>query len=142
MASMVVVTGVKAVIGKMKAYDIKAQNQLKVRLLIAAKLLKRESMKIVPRDKGHLIGSAYHRLIPAGWLSDAIVGYTAEYAVYVHEDLDKAHGAAYNKKYAKEIANQKDKYHKAKRPDEQAKFLERPVRNNRSRILRILAFDI
>ena len=142
MAGMIAVTGVNQVIAKMKAFDKMAIAKLQTRLVIAAKLLKRESMKIVPRDKGHLIGSAFHRLIPAGWLSDAIVGYTAEYAIYVHEDLDKAHGAAYNKKYAAEIADNKNKHFKQKKPDEQAKFLERPLRDHRSKILRLLAFGL
>jgi hypothetical protein len=53
-----------------------------------------------------------------------VVGYTAAYALYVHEDLEKTHGAEYNEKHAEEIA--------AGAPDrgeqQQAKFLERPAR--------------
>ena len=66
-----------------------------------------------------------------------VVGYNAGYAVYVHEDMNKAHGAAYNAKYAAEIASGLTPSGKVKKgwkgrtnrgADQQAKFLEKPVR--------------
>lgn len=57
-----------------------------------------------------------------------VVGYTQNYAVYVHEDLTKAHGAAFNVKHAAEIASGEEHTRGA---DQQAKFLERPARENR-----------
>jgi hypothetical protein len=53
------------------------------------------------------------------------VGYTAAYAVFVHEDLQKAHGAAFNIKHADEIASGAEH---SRGPEQQAKFLEGPAR--------------
>lgn len=66
-----------------------------------------------------------------------VVGYDAAYAIFVHEDLEAAHGSAYNQKYAEEIAAGKTKSGRKKRgwkgktsrgPNQQAKFLEKPAR--------------
>ena len=70
--------------------------------------------------------------------ASVIVGYSTAYALYVHENMQAAHGAAFNEKYAAEIAAmtklRKAKkatghtpYHRRK-PDEQAKYLEQPAR--------------
>ena len=135
---IVKVMGAKQVVKRLHMADKMGQAKFIARLGVAGRFLQRESQKIVPVDKTNLKGSAYTRVIPKGWKSDAIVGYTAKYAVYVHEDLNKAHGAAYNNKYAKQIAA-KVKGFKRKKPEEQAKFLERPARLHRRTILKILA---
>ena len=66
-----------------------------------------------------------------------IVGYSAAYAIYVHEDMSKTHGAAYNTKYASEIKEGLTKTGKVKKgwkgktdrgSNQQAKFLEQPAR--------------
>lgn len=66
--------------------------------------LQRESMAIVPIQFGFLRASAFTRAFGTGVDTYVIVGYTAKYAVYVHEDLEAAHGKAFNMKYAEEIA--------------------------------------
>lgn len=74
---------------------------------------------------------------PATKGNTIVVGYTANYAVYVHEDTEAAHGEIYNTKYAAEIAQGYTKSGKRKRgwkgktmrgPNQQAKFLERSAR--------------
>ena len=101
--------------------------------------LQRKSDEIVPVDLGDLKGSSFCRNIGGrGFDTDIVVGYGSEacnYAIYVHEDLDKAHGKAFNIKYAKEITagtmpNRGE--------NQQAKFLERPAREERKRIVRII----
>jgi hypothetical protein len=63
------------------------------------------------------------------------VGYTAKYAIYVHEDLELRHGADYNAWYAEEIeAGIKH----ARGENQQAKFLEQPFRQNRRKYLAII----
>jgi hypothetical protein len=131
------VTGVNKVIAKLKAADKTMQVGFMKNLYTAGLFLQRESQKIVPIDKTNLKGSAFTRLIKKGWASDCIVGYTSKYAIYVHENLDAAHGAAYNIKYAKQIANNLKGF-KKKKPEEQAKFLEKPFREKRKQILTIL----
>lgn len=80
-------------------------------------LLQRESMKIVPVDKNILRSGAFTRNVGGeGFDTDIIVGYQAEYAVFVHEDEEARH-----------------------RPGKQAKYLEAPARQFRPEILKIIA---
>lgn len=66
-----------------------------------------------------------------------VVGYTAAYAVYVHENLEVKHGSDYNAWHGEEISAGKTKSGKTKKgwkgktsrgPNQQAKFLEQPAR--------------
>jgi hypothetical protein len=66
-----------------------------------------------------------------------IVGYTANYGVYVHENTEARHGADYNAWYGEEISQGLTKSGKLKKgwkgktsrgPEQQSKFLERPAR--------------
>ena len=120
MAKMIKITGMKTVL----------RNAAKANSLIGAALarglkrgglfLQRESQRIVPVDTSNLKNSAFTRNIggesfSGGNRPDIIVGYTAEYAAYVHEDLDAAH-----------------------KRGKVAKFLERPARQKRKEILSIV----
>ena len=71
-----------------------------------------------------------------------IVGYTAAYAIHVHENMEAAHGAAYNVKHAQYYKRGKRKGEvKIQRgPQQQAKFLEQPARelNNDGTLARIM----
>jgi hypothetical protein len=66
----------------------------------------RASQKIVPVDLGTLKATGHVRVEGSGFNTVVIIAYGTEYAAYVHEDLDKAHGSAYNTKYAKENPEQ------------------------------------
>lgn len=101
--------------------------------------LQRKSQEITPVDLGDLHGSSFVRNVGgSGFNTDIVVGYGSEacnYAVFVHEDLDKAHGKAFNIKYAKEIAaGTMDN----RGENQQAKFLERPARTEKKRIIKII----
>lgn len=96
--------------GKILAQDF-AKNVKKAGLY-----LQRESQKIVPVDLGNLKGSAFTRWVAGkGWSITVVVGYTANYAIYVHEDLNARH-----------------------KPGKVAKYLERPLREKRMRLLEIM----
>ena len=75
----------------------------------AGVLLMYESQKLVPIQFGFLRASKFIRSQSqgAGGAADKIpsvfLGYTSEYAIYVHENLNAAHGAAFNRKHMKEI---------------------------------------
>lgn len=56
-------------------------------LLSAGFMIERESNLNVPREYGNLVGSSYTRKSENGDLS-VEVGYTASYAVYVHENME------------------------------------------------------
>lgn len=120
----------------------------------ASVFLQRESMKIVPVDYGNLRASAFTRMEGEGTAKVVgTVGYTAAYAVYVHENLDAAHGTAFNVKYAAELAAARalrkqrkggttGPFRHDRGPDQQAKFLEKPFRDNRAEILQIIKAEI
>lgn len=101
--------------------------------------LQRVSQEITPVDLGNLKASSFCRNVGgSGFDTDIVVGYGSEaanYAVFVHEDLNKAHGKAFNIKYAKEIAAGKMNN---RGENQQAKFLERPAREERRSIIKII----
>lgn len=122
------VSGLRDVVSKRQREDPKIHKAWIRGLKKAGLFLQKESLKLVPVETGALKGSAFTSINKEGrnGVSDVIVGYTASYAVYVHEDLTKAHGAMYNRKYRVKIAAG---LLKKKKPNETAKFLEIPSRN-------------
>lgn len=105
-------------------------------LLKAGLLLQRYSQLIVPVDKGILKASAFTRLSESGVRTTVLVGYTANYAIYVHENLDAAHGAAFNLKYAAEIKTGSEH---SRGENQQARFLIQPAIDHRAEYKRIIA---
>lgn len=107
----------------------------------AGLLLLRASKKMVPIDLGPLNASGYVRKIGGSGAKTLVaVGFTASYAGYVHENLDKAHGQEYNIKHAADIAAKRKYWHKAegrwtggmvtyrrRGKDQQAKFLLKAI---------------
>lgn len=85
----------------------------------AGLFLQRESQKIVPVLTGNLRLSAFTRKEGKGTGTQVRVGYTANYAVFVHENLTARH-----------------------KPGKQAKFLETPAREKRDEIAAIIANEI
>ena len=84
-------------------------------LLMGALLLQRLSQKIVPVDTGLLRNSAASRVEGSGMKVKAVVSYGTDYAVYVHEDLEARH-----------------------KPGKTAKYLEKPMRENRDQITKVV----
>lgn len=102
-------------------------------------VLQAMAQKIVPVDTGNLRASAFTYVGPMdGQHITVVVGFLAEYAVYVHENLDAAHGAVFNAKYAAELAARKkarrggakgySPFNHNRGPDQTAKYLEKPFR--------------
>ncbi len=117
MAKIIRITGVNKVLKNMrkatKGYAARAERGLK----LAGTFVQGQSQKIVPVDTANLKGGAFTRNIGGkGFKADVIVGYVADYAVYVHENLDARH-----------------------KKGKQAKYLESVVRKDRSEIFRIIA---
>lgn len=119
----------------------------------AGLFLQRESQKIVPVQLGNLKNSAFTRRVEPGHV---VVGYTANYAVYVHENLEAAHGLDFNIKHASKINSRarviqrRDgrvtvQYGTAKSgwfprgEKQQAKYLERPMREKMQEMLWLIA---
>ena len=109
-------------------------------------------MKIVPVQTGNLKGSWDIRKKGSGFKTVVTVGYFGvSYAAYVHEipNPPHAHGADFNIKHAAEIEASKGTelgtaaggmfYRK---PEEQYKFLERPLREYNKEILKIVRREV
>lgn len=90
-------------------------------------LLLRLSMEIVPVETGVLRASG--AVSKTGTTTNPVItiGYFTIYAVYVHENLEAHHGSDYNAKHAAAIKAGRDF---ARGPDQQAKYLEDPLRAN------------
>jgi hypothetical protein len=161
----------KAVIAMLKRAKAKHTEGLRRGLIQAGLYLQRESMKIVPVDYGNLKASAFVRAdgnyIGAAGQTVAMpidgpspsskfsvqVGYTAPYAIFVHENLDAVHGAAFNAKYAAQLAAAQNARRKRsggttgpfrhnRGENQQAKFLEGPFRRNQQTIKAIIAAEV
>ena len=117
---------------------------LRTGLKRAGLLLQRESMKLVPIQTGNLRGSADTQMEGAGKQVAAVVFYSTDYAIFVHENLEAAHGAAFNAKYAEEIAAAPPNhpFYFKRGPKQQAKFLEQPLREMRGQLVQIVSSEI
>lgn len=128
-------TGARQLFANLRAQRAKAERGVERGMRRAGKALLRYSQKIIPVEFGVLKASGFVRVTGSGFKAKVNVGFTEAYAVIVHENLDAAHGAAYNAKYKEDI---KKGLKKARGVNQQAKFLERPAREHRPELLRII----
>ncbi len=146
MATTVHIKGLRGLKAKLDKVADKVGKGLGIGLRRCGRILLRKSKALVPVDIGNLKASGDVRVEGTGFETVVRVGYTAGYAMYVHEDLDAAHGTAYNEKYADEIAAAKTPEQKAKwhprGPDQQAKFLEQPYRESKAEFIGIIKEEI
>jgi hypothetical protein len=137
MAKIIQITGVQEVIANLMKAEKQIGNGIRKGLIKAGLFLLRESKLIVPVDLGNLKASGDSRAEGQGMDTVVWVVYTAHYAVYVHENLDAVHGAAYNAKYAAKIASHVKGFH-SRGEKQQAKFLEAPARLHSQRLAEII----
>ena len=165
-APLVRVVNAREVVKQIKQYGRRKSKALVRGTRLAAYELLSDSQYYVPIYTGALRASGRVRTTGRGIGTTHHVEYTASYALYVHEDLTKAHGEKFNKKYAVLIATGGDKslrvnsagrvinkrgrfakvkthpYYFNRRPQERAKFLEIPFRQNKAKYLRIVRTTI
>jgi hypothetical protein len=100
-----------------------AQREMPLRLIRGVKkaglFLQRKSQQVVPVDTGNLRNTAFTREATAFNVIVVTVGYTAAYAIYVHENLDAQHAAG-----------------------KTAKFLEGPAREYRADMVHIIQEEL
>ena len=113
------VTGVTNILKNLKKAKLRSGKELERGLVKAGLFLQRESQLVVPVDDGPLKASAFTRKKGSHLNTEVIVGYTQNYAIYVHEDLDAQHN-----------------------PGQTAKFLERPARENKDKLRDIIAGEM
>ena len=131
------VQGLNTVLKNMRRASDKLSGSYSRGLKRAGALVLRRSQKIVPVEWGNLKGSGFVRALGEGFHTKVVIGYTAEYAIYVHENTNAAHGEEYNRKYAREISAHLAGYHRRGK-DQQAKFLEKAFLESIDDILRIM----
>lgn len=110
MSKNVEVTGLNALVKGLKKRSKRYEKGFERGIVKAALFLQRESQLIVPVDTGTLRNSAFTRKVGKGLNTDAVVGYTAFYAVYVHENTTAQHAAGKSAKYL-------EKPYREKRPE-------------------------
>ena len=131
------VTGLTEIIAKLKRANSVVGKGCEIGLKRGGLLIQRESMKEVPVDQGNLRASSWCRkLAGTGYETVVGVGYTAEYAIFVHENLEAAHGEEFNRKYSEEIARG---VVDSRGKGQKAKFLEDPVKRLRKTVVLMTA---
>lgn len=116
MAKLVTITGMPRVLANLKKSRLTTAVGVQRGLKQAGLFLQRESQKIVPVDTSNLKGGAFTRNVSgSGFDANMVVGYVADYATYVHENLQAKHQSG-----------------------KQAKFLEQPAREKKDEIIRII----
>jgi hypothetical protein len=143
------ITGVPELVEKLIKIQNEKMSLIRQNMREAGKHLLRESQKIVPVQLGNLKASGFVQDVTTRKdAPDVIVGYTASYAVYVHENIEATHGEEFNEKHAEEISHAKEAGLKSvtarggmfnRGSNQQAKFLERPMRVEGPRMLKIIA---
>jgi len=147
MASSKTVKGLGALIKKIKGMGPHIAKRYSNNVKRAGLLLLRHSNELVPIDTGVLRASGYTRAEGTGFDTVVYVGYTTNYALWVHEDLEAAHGAAFNAKYADAIEKGNKQpwngkpFHK-RGEGQQARFLATPFINNRDQYFEILTSNL
>lgn len=116
MPSIAKIVGERELRTRLKAETARRIRGLRRGLRKGGLFLQRESQKIVPVDTGALKNSAFTRdVTKVDTFPVVIVGYTINYAIFVHENVDAKH-----------------------KPGKVAKFLEKPARERRAEILQIV----
>lgn len=140
------IRGLQTVIGRLRQSNAIYNQRLHNGIVRAAAVIFRASQQLVPIDTGFLRASGFVRVTGTGIKTVAAIGYTAAYAIYVHENLEALHGQAFNTAYAKQLrgarklkragvlsANSPFRHNRG--PRQQAKFLEHPFRTLRMPLL-------
>ena len=111
MISKVQITGIEELATRLQKAAMSSTPALRRGLKLGGLLIQTESQREVPVDKGVLKETAYTRSKFGQFVQEVRVGYTASYAIYVHENMDAVHGQAYNQKYAEQISRGVRGYH-------------------------------
>ena len=132
------VLGVQEVLQNLKAQEALIGKRVAGAIKLAGLILQRESQKLVPVDTGNLKASAFTRATGEGLSTVVNVGYTAAYALFVHEAVGMKlkgvpRGAA--EKGAKGYRG----HYWDPQGQAQAKFLEEPLRRLSPKLKQMIA---
>jgi len=109
----------RSILGKLNKVKDGTARAMPDALMYAFLPIFQDSQMMVPVDTGHLRASGYLRKVPAAGRKQARVemGYDADYAMVVHEDMSKSHQGT-----------------------TQAKFLEQPVQKHKGKMQERIAY--
>ncbi len=124
----------------LRTRSVAQRKAMKASIVAAANFLMKKSLEIVPRQTEELAESAKVVKKETATQFTASVEYSAPHAIYVHENLEAAHGKEFNNKHREKIisAGQGDSYWFFRGDQEQAKYLETPARLYRSELKAII----
>jgi len=108
MAQLVKVLGIPALKSAVKQHNKGLAMKSEKALYIVGLFLQRHAQLLVPVDTGNLRNSAFTRKEGKGWKTTVRVGFTARYAVYVHEDLMAYHRVGQAKYLEDPLINRRD----------------------------------
>jgi len=131
MATVSKVEGLGTVVDNLKKEQKALGKRVEGGLKLAGLYLQRVSQKKVPVDFGILKASAFTRAFGKGFDTQVNVGYTASYAIFVHEAVGMKLKGQPRQKPSK--GRYWDPQGRA-----QAKFLEEPFRTERPKLIQIV----
>jgi hypothetical protein len=137
-------SSLNAALAKLAAKRVAHQAGLNRGLRAAGLLLYRYSQLEVPVDYGILKVSGFVRVLGAGWGTMVQVGYTAEYAIFVHENMDALHGELFNINYAEELAKKPKTgpFRHSRGQGQKAKFLSDPALDHAEELRDVIKKEI
>ncbi len=131
MANIGAITGVEKVIANLRNRQRLLAAGIERGLKRAGLTLQRESQRLVPVDYGVLKASAFTRKTGSGFNTVVTVGYTAAYAIYVHENVEM------KLKGEPRLAPHQGRYWDPQGRG-QSKFLEEPARRLQATLRQII----
>lgn len=136
------VKGLNEVVSGMGNFRLASASGVENGLKKAGLQLLRDANELVPVEFGNLKQSGFVRSTGSGFGTVVTVGYTANYAIYVHEIRRRqdgvlvTHGMDFNIKHAQ---YKKGKLVMQRGPKQQWKFLETPLKQNKEVYFDIIA---
>ncbi len=116
MASMIKITGVSRVLSRLKKVSQDYEKDVPRKLGEGGLFVQREAQLLTPVKRGFLKANVETRNVGgSGFDADVAVMFFQDYAVYVHENMEAHHTVG------------------------EAKFLEKPAKEKRDEILKIIA---
>jgi hypothetical protein len=130
------IENLQKVIGKLQTKSGRLTKKAEAAAKRAAKLVIKEVNEVIPIDYGDMKDSVFFFTESSGSKIEVVIGYSAPYAIYAHEDRQNTHGAAFNAKHAEEIAKHPatGPYRHPRRPQEKWKFLSVTARKIKAEI--------
>lgn len=129
------VIGIADVLKNIKDAEKKIGVAVSRGLRIAGLILQRESQLMVPVDFGLLKASAFTRATGREMRTVVSVGYTAKYAIYVHENVDEA-----GRGKPRQAPSKGNYWDPAGRG--QSKFLEKPFVVFHPKLVKVVAAEV